>query len=396
MLKSLFAEDVFSTFYLLVDTGAVSVQSQDFMPIMSFHSKIVDGSQLTKNQANYILKLLEKYKNLSAAAGFDYRHDLSALQWKTSFRVLDLSKKIYVEKKDNGSLEICLKFPYQLKKEFDEEINVNSPDSNRVSHWDHEDKVRRLKFYEFNLVSLYEFASKHNFEIDETFMDALAEVEEIWQDSENSTPRSELAGHTVILVNANEDAHAYFESHRSGSILDDALLAKSMGYPFARKDDSPMGKLVSSQENSFWVKDNVSFFNIYKELVGKVCIVLDRTSNTLAWLQKFVTDADENKISREEIKVCFRDSKESNLGLNDWIKLAGVGGKVETGRILIFESKPAKWLFKEQENVKIVVTNNIYPPTNTITREWFYSHPCVLFLGDTRPTEQRGKKIVEL
>ncbi len=170
MLNSVFAEDVFSKFCLLVDTGMVSVQNQDFMPINSFHSKILDGSQLTKNQANYIIKLLEKYKNLSAAAGFDYRNDLPNLQWKDSFRVLDLTKKIYVEKRDNGRLEICLKFPYQLKKEFDEEINVNLSNSNRVSHWDHEEKVRRLSFYEFNLISLYEFACRHNFEIDESFM----------------------------------------------------------------------------------------------------------------------------------------------------------------------------------------------------------------------------------
>jgi hypothetical protein len=40
-----------------------------------------------------------------------------------------------------------------------------------------------------------------------------------------------------------------------------------------------------------------------------------------------VADADKNGVSREEIKVCFRDTKELDSGLNEWIKAAEVGGK---------------------------------------------------------------------
>jgi hypothetical protein len=109
-----------------------------------------------------------------------------------------------------------------------------------------------------------------------------------------------------------------------------------------------------------------------------------------------VADADQSGIARDDIKVCFRENKENNSGINDWIKMAGVGGKVETGKILIFEYKPAKWLFKDSEDVKLLVTNNLYPPTNGITKDWFSSHPCVIYLGDIKPSEQRGQKIVEL
>jgi hypothetical protein len=116
----------------------------------------------------------------------------------------------------------------------------------------------------------------------------------------------------------------------------------------------------------------------------------------LPWLQNFVADADKSEVSREEIKVCFRDSKESDSGINEWIKIAGVGGKVETGRILIFESKPAKWLFKSDIDVTMLVTNNIFPSTSSMTKDWLRSHPCVIYLGDTRPTETKGQKIVEL
>lgn len=396
MLSSLTAEEIFLIFYDLVDIGKISVQHQDWSPIQSFYTKIQSNDQLTKNQANYIEKLLEKYKNLSATVGFDYRQHLSNLRWKQQFRVLDLSKKVYVEKGGEGKIEICLKFPYQLKKEFDEEINVNLPNSNKISYWDQEAKVRRLNLYEFNLLSIYDFVKKHNFEIDETFMSVLADVEEIWQNHEELMPGSRIVDNQIQLINAIPDALEYFEKARSNNLMNDALLAKSMGYPVIFKPNTDLGGIVCSSENSFWIKENNTFFKIYKEINGKVCIVLDRTLDVLSWLKNFVSDANSNGISREDIKVCFRESKESKLGINEWIKLAGVGGSVESGRILIFESKPAKWLFKNSEDVKILVTNNIYPPTNNLTKDWINSHPCVIYLSQTKPTEQRGRKIVEL
>jgi hypothetical protein len=72
MLSSEFAEDVFVEFYNLISQLKISVQGQDFSPIASFHEKIINGNELTKNQASFLIKLLEKYKIMSAMAGFDY------------------------------------------------------------------------------------------------------------------------------------------------------------------------------------------------------------------------------------------------------------------------------------------------------------------------------------
>jgi len=395
MLNSEYAEDLFVDFYKLVCQQKFPVQGQDFSPISSFYEKITADEQLTKNQANFLVKLLEKYKNLSASHGLDYRDRLDDLTFRNDFRVLDLSKKIYVENKD-GKLEICLKFPFQLKKTFDDEINVNQENINRVSHWDQNDKVRRLKLYDFNLIALYEFAVKHAFEIDDSFMSVLAEIEEIWQNSEDLSPYAEINLTGVILKNAGDEINQWWELHKTNIISQDLLLAKSMGFVYQEKPQNFVEKIASSTENSFWIKSNEDFFSLIQNLNQKIVIILDRTSKTLSWLQNFVSDAEKFAIPRNEIKVCFRDGKDSNNGLNEWIKSAGVGGKVEEGKILIFESKPAKWLFKQQENVIMLVTNNIYPPTNSLARDWFHCHPCVIYLGDVKPTESRGHKIVEL
>lgn len=395
MLSSEYAEDLFVDFYKFVAQQKISIQGQDFSPISSFYEKISNNQELTKNQANFLLKLLDKYKNISANAGLDYRSSLGQLRWRNSFRVLDLTKKIYIESRQ-GKLEICLKFPYQLKKEFEEEININQNDSYKISQWDPEAKVRRLDLYDFNLIALYEFAIKHNFEIDDSFMSVVADIEEIWQNSEDVIPHSEIDKSSVVLRNTSSETLDWWEQHKSNNIYQDLLLAKSMGFIYNEKPKNLVEKIASSSENSFWIKQNLHLLSIYKIINGKICIILDRTSNTLSWLQQFVADADQAEVNRDEIKVCFRENKENNSGVNDWIKNAGVGGKIEDGRILIFESKPAKWLFKQDNDVIMLVTNNIYPPTNMLARDWFQSHPCVIYLGDTKPTEIKGQKIVEL
>lgn len=394
MLSSEFAEDVFVEFYNLISQLKISVQGQDFSPIASFHEKIINGNELTKNQASFLIKLLEKYKTMSAIAGFDYSLQLQDLKWRRGFRVLDLSKKIYVELREN-KLEICLKFPYQLKKEFEDEID-HGGSLHSQSFWDHETKVRRLNFYHYNLISLYEFALKHNFEIDDTFMNALADVEEIWQNSDDIIPRSEITIYGVALKNTSEATQEWWSTHRTSDPLKDLLLAKSMGFLYQEKPMNLVEKIASCSGNTFWIKNHSDLFALTKLFSGKICILLDRNTAMLPWLQNFVADANKSEVSREEIKVCFRDSKESDSGINEWIKIAGVGGKVETGRILIFESKPAKWLFKSDIDVTMLVTNNIFPSTSSMTKDWLRSHPCVIYLGDTRPTETKGQKIVEL
>lgn len=395
MLSSEFAEDLFIEFFYLVSAQQIVIQSQDYLPLVNFYDRISVGSALTKNQAKFVIMLLDKYKAAAAQAGIDYASQLCALKWRTNFRVLDLGKRIYVEMREN-KLEICVKFPYQLKKEFDAEIDDLKSAPRSHSFWDAEHKVRRLDFYHYNLIALHEFVVKHNFEIDDTFMNALADVEEIWQNSEHATPHSHIDIHGVQLKNANESANAWWQANKSHDPHKDLVLAKSMGFVLNQKPQNLLEKICHSQENSFWIKDMEEFLQLTKLFTGKICVLLDRSTTTMPWLQSMVAACDKNGVSRDEIKVCFRDNKDSTTGINAWIKAAGVGGSVDTGKILIFESKPAKWLFKPGIDVTMLVTNNIFPPTNSLARDWFSCHPCVIYLGDSKPTESKGQKIVEL
>jgi hypothetical protein len=229
-------------------------------------------------------------------------------------------------------------------------------------------------------------------------LEAVESVEEIWANQEDFLPYSTIFENQLVLINSNEYADAYFEKNSNGNIYHDMLLAKSMQFPLnlISKSQELVQKIASSGNNVFWIDSNEKLFDVYKKIDGKICIVLDRASHKEQWLENFIKDSEKCQISRSDIRICFRESKESNSGLNQWIKDNGLGGPVEDGKIFIFEHKPSKWLFKDNIDVKIVVTNNLYINPNTYVNDWMTSHPCVIYLGEIKPTLPKGAKSFDI
>ena len=395
MLKSHYIEDIFIDFIDRCHKQTIQLSHQDLTAATSFDHVLSNGNQLTKNQANFILKILQKYRMFSKMVGLDYSTALDDPQWKKTFRVLDLSKKAYVEKDEDSNLWICLKFPFALKEVFDKEISpINKDYSSSV--WHNEERVRKLKFYNFNLVEIFEFLHKHHFDIDDTFMIALADVEEIWQNSEDIAPGCVVGDNGVTLINAAPDAEIFFSDKKSANVASDLLLAKAMGYPYLQIPQNNVEKIAFSSETCFHVKSLDSFFEIYKTVGGPVAVILNKGDNSENWVKQFCSAAVEFGIDHEEIRVCFRLDKQDDHGFNQWVKDSGYGGKVELGNIFIFQNKPPKWLFSEAKNVKIIVTNSLYPIPSATTQTWMDNHTCVFFVGDIKAAHVKEKKIVEL
>lgn len=395
MLKSRYIEDVFVDFVDLCDNQKITLSGQDRSAIQSFSHIILGKNQLTKNQANFIIKILQKYKIFAKAAGVDYADDLLTPQWKNSFRILDLSKRISLETDEEGTLWIVLKFPYALKEVLEKEISPVFKEYNH-SVWDSENKVRKIKFYNFNAVEIFEFVQKHNFEIDDSFMIALAEVEEIWENSEKISPSCSTVGEDVVLYNANEDAVAFFEKNKKGSSGNDLLLAKSMGYFLTKNPENLVEKIAANNHTHFHLKTLEDFFNIYKSVGGTVAVVTNKGNDSETWVQDFCKISKNFDIPTEEIRVCYRLDKSEDRGFNQWVKDSGYGGKVEGANILIFQNKPPKWLFSDNINVKIILTNSLYPIPSNVTQTWMDSHSCVCFVGNIKAAGYKDRKIVEL
>lgn len=395
MLTSNFIEDVFVEFFeKIVSTNDTRVFGYDFNPAFSFYSLLLNSKPPTQAQADYIIRILTKYLHLAKLQNYDYSAALTKSEWKQQFRVIDQSKSIHMETDEHNIPVVCLKFPFQLKKEFDE--TVDNANLAHISTWDADRKLRILPIYNFNMVQIHEFVKKHRFEIDDSFLAALSEIEEIWSQEDDIIPSCEIVAGAVVIKNISNEIHDWWNKHKNGVVENDLLLAKHMHLRFLGESTSLMEKIVSSSATNFWIKDILKFLDLCDNIQGRIVIVLDRAYDAQTWVRDFIAQIDSVGFDKSDIKVCFRSKREKENGFNEWIKEQGLGGTVETGKILIFDNKPAKWLFTQDEDVKLLVTNNLFPHSQAMTRDWLNSHACVIHLGNIKPTLIKDQNIVEL
>ncbi len=394
-----YIEDIFETFYALAVSQRMLLSKQDLTATYSLYEccTSIDKS-LTANQGNYLLKILSRHQQTAKSLGLDYDKELESPQWRKPFRVIDLTKRVFVEVDSNKRIWICLKFPFSLKEPFDNEIK-NDRTNSENNRWDHDRKLRLVDAYKHNVIQINEFVQHHGFDIDDTFLELVSHVEEIWQQQDTLVPYAKMIDDKVVLVNATPDAENYFQSNRLGEYDYDAFLAKSMGFRLKTDNNPPslIENICTKNTNQFWIKENSKFFNLYKSLKGKACIVLDRnTKNPFEWVKNFVSDAEIAGV-KNDVKICFRESGEEGSEFNQWIKDQKLGGKVEEGKIYIFMQKPPKWLFKDKVDVKIIGTNCFVPPlSDSTTASWIFNHPCLCYLGEIKPTSIRNFKIVSV
>lgn len=392
MSTSLFIEDIFINFAKAA-FSSTAIDYKDSPAIDSFYFTLLEETPLTKLQAEFILRLLKKYRTVAVSANPAYASAMANPVWKTAFRILDNSKTAKIVAGDNNRLEIRLKFPYAFKSEFDKAFGHVK---NKI--WDPETKENKISLYSVNLVVLYEFLLDRGFDLDNSILDALATIEEVWQNCETIEPYCAIENSQAVLKNAAEDALNYWNQHRSLCLEQDLLLAHRMSFQLKldRSPNTVAEKIAVEQHSAYWCKEVDKFFQVHRAAGGAAVVILDRSDNILNWLNTFIDAADRTGVSREDIKMCFRDDKNEGTAINDWIKANSVGGKVDNGKIFVFRHKPAKWLFTNQLPVTIIGTNSLFPMTNLSTQKWIDSHGCVLYIGDIKASQIKGKNIVEL
>lgn len=398
MTSPVYIEDIYIEFYRLANADWTFDFDKDESAAMNFYNLLSQGSSITENQSRYILKILLKNKVFAIKLGIDYSDSLKDPKWKQPFRVLDQSKKIWVEQNDEGTIHIAIKMPYSLKEPLEKLIS-QSEHSYYGNSWDRERAVRLIPLYNTNIIAISDFAEKNRFEIDDSFLEALSYAEELWNQPEAIVPHSKIIDDTVTLVNAPEDTKNWWKEHSVGQIDRDMFLAKSIGYRYFsdRISNSLIEKIANSEHRQFWIKTNERFFELYKKVGGPVAVIVsksDLTSND--YVKSFVNDAEKSGIDKKDIRVCYRLSKEEDQGFNQWIKENDLGGKVDTGKIFIFQSKPPKWLFSDEISVKIILTNSCHPLPSSLAQSWMNSHPCVCFVGDLKVSTQKEHTIVDL
>tara|TARA_B110000483_G_scaffold27979_2_gene33908 strand:- start:6270 stop:7466 length:1197 start_codon:yes stop_codon:yes gene_type:complete len=398
MRQHSYTEDLFIDFVETVEREFYSLQYQDRSAAHSFHTALVDGRHLTEKQAQYVLKILFKYRK-TVGKELDYANHMEMPQWKHPFRQIDNSKKVWIETVGKTPA-IVLKFPFGFKQEFDDfikEIRYNT--DYKKNQWDAERKVRLLGFYDYNVLLLKEFLVNAGFELSLEFHDAVDRVEEIFQDQTEYVKRCKVVEGSVELVNPSESAEIYFRRNKTTSLDNNLILAKSLGHTLHQKTGklSIAKKIASTPSNAFWIKDLAEFIKLGYLVNGRIGIILDRTSQAGTWLEDLLETIAINNFNKSDFRVCFRAGKHDDPKFNNWVRDNGLGGKIDGAKFLIFNQKPPKWLYKDENDVIILASNQLFAPTNTMARHLFKNHNCVVYVGDIQPTrDQREEDLIEL
>lgn len=391
----MYIEDVYVKFFdQLWSHGLLhTIKSNDRSAFKNFYNLLSLKKPVTEKQSRYIILLLKKYSSYGTTIGFDIDSYVNEPEWKSEFRQIDESKKVYIEHKDNETF-ICLKFPFKLIEEFDKEVAPTADFAENI--WDAENRVRKIHLYDYNLFVLRDFLHKHNFEIDTTFEIFMSTVEEIWNQSDSIVPYSTIdANNKITLHNATEEAHLYYNQRCSNRLYDNLLLSKKMGYPLKTNSTDSFYKMLSYSTNQYRLSNLETFFDITEKISGRVCIVLDKSEEYQDWINNFLHKVDQRNISRSSIKVCFRENSDHNASFNDWLKEQDVTGKIDNdSKYLIFRTKPAKWLLKELDGVSILVSTNVFMQSSKIMRDLTESFPCVFLLNEINLI--KDKSLVEL
>jgi len=394
-----YIEDIFIELANLVIQGKISHWHADKAPILSFHSAVTGQNGITQKQAEFVLKLVRKYrKDLEKSFGIDLQNNLDNPIWKNSFREIDYSKKISIEFDENKIPYIHIRFPFNFKEDFQKEFSDTRGRS--LTIWDNDQKVQKALLFNINHIQLYEFGKRNGFEFSENFLNLVNFVEEIWADDVNYLPHSIIDNEQVVLNNANTNATTFFEKEKINQVIPDLFLARTMGYTLEKSPKkTEIFKILSSQENTFWIGDEMKCARIIKELdVYPIVIFLDRSSDVMEWTKGIIKAFRAKNIDTSTVRVCFRFLKEDPAGaeFNQWVRDNNLGGAVKTGKIFICQHKPPKWMLTDDFLPKIMISNALYPHTNTTVNTMLANHHTVFFVGKIKPTSQKERKIVEL
>lgn len=400
MLNRFYIEEIFLEFYSTMQENRLGMQPHDLKAASSFFITLSEGKDITEKQGAYILKILTKYRN-TCAQFYDYRDFLEKPIWSKPFRTVDNRKLVWIEQDDNKTYWICLKFPYAFKEHFDDSIGKSDQYINATTVWDQERKVRKLSLYDFNLVNLIEFLKSHDFEIMDSAIEALSQVEEIWNNQDHYIRSSTDTNGKITLQNAVEETQTYFDENKTDNINSNLLLAKNIGHIYNGKQNTVWKKIAGNKTNTFHCNDIQKFLKICYGVKGKIVILLDKPmvhdpDPAIQWVRKLAEHIDEGGYDKTDFRVCFRPSNKTDKDFNEWVSENGFGGKIDTAKFLIFREKPAKWLFKDEKDVIIVSSNELLPGLNSSGKSMLKSHPCVIYIGDYKPVKQFGETIVEL
>lgn len=390
-----YIDDLYLDFYRKAQSHGLFMTDRESTAADNFYNLLANNDPITKPQSHYVLRILKNHRDFLDQMNMDSSL-IETPTFKNQFRIKDLTRRIDIETEGKHDVWIVVKQPYEYKDRFDDFCLKSKKIIHSKMIWDNDRKIKKYFFNTVNCILIKEFAEKNQYEMSESFLSFVDQVETVWNDQDSFLKKCRIDDESVTLINASESAASYFQENKKDSLNDDLLLAKSIGHPLdSLYHKTILEKICVSNNRAFWIKDINKLIDLVKSIDSKTCLLINREQMG-SWLLEFIDTCEKNQISRSDIKIGFRASNQEKPDFNRWIKENGHGGDLEKGKLLIFKEKPPRWLIEKPGYVKIVVTTESFAPSSMMIQDWISNQICVIFLGNIKPTSFREKEIVLL
>ena len=365
-----------------------ALPARDRSILFSMASQLKKPLALTERQASLAVKILDENKHLYKS--IDELKSLLAIPlYKYPFRSIDSSRRIFILKGNH----IAVKFP------FDNGLNKLLDKIAGRKQYNVEHRCHLYHLTEPNIRAIVTVFKDRDFIIEPQIQQWYEEIETVLQQPTSFVPSIKI-DNGVELLNCNSYAEDYFNKNKTGNLVEDLFLAKTMKLFFREQIHDAIQTLDISEISKKYLINNNSSVTIatypkndvamlLKEIKAYPVLVLadDDDIKFTAWVAAFI----QYGVKQSEMSVLFRSDK--NVVFNDYIKDQHLNNLVdEHTKVVFIKNKMPKILYKLDFKPKVVISNSTFYVHYT-SQKVVDSHPAVMYYTEK---QHIGKKIAEL
>lgn len=182
----------------------ISLANYDVGFVNNAVRSINKGEGLSDRQRALTIKLVSKYTRQYKRLGIDVTSIVNNPVWSSELRQVDRKKLIDIEEDI-----ITIKFPYQ--KDMIREINSLAKKLRSVrTQFDKETKQYQTSYNEYNLLSIFNWSSKYDFEYSNKFMDVYKKCKHILHNRSDYAIQLVIEDDKCVLRNAPDTLKEYW------------------------------------------------------------------------------------------------------------------------------------------------------------------------------------------
>lgn len=268
----------------------ISLANYDVGFINNAVRSINKNEGLSDRQRELTIKLVGKYARQFKRLGIDIRDIVAKPVFSSPLRKVDRARYIDIEDKN-----ITVKFPYN--KEMIREIqSIHKKLRSTDNRFDKELKKYFITYNEYNLLVMFNWSAKHNFEYSDKFMEIYKECKNILDNRSQYAIQLVVTDEKCFLRNAPDTLEKYWKEHmQDKTVMEQIISAADQNIDIINNSSSvklnPVStEILKSRGGTFqWSK--VSPQEIYDSAVNdfgfkKVAFIIDGRTITEDMAQK--------------------------------------------------------------------------------------------------------------